>query len=135
MANTTVLHHATVLKSKSEETIKKEVARDLLEDPLTLFIPVRSFSFAKDKQQAYKIQQSRIRVVYLGKRSSNKNMPFLNEKFTWWCRINNRLSFLLHSLKKLLQFLCVLQFIITYCLLKYWRDFSKKKKMGAKASF
>ena len=26
MANTTVLHHATVLKSKSEETIKKEVA-------------------------------------------------------------------------------------------------------------
>ena len=57
MANATVLHHATVLKSKSEETIKKEVALNLLEDLLTLYIRVRSFSFANDKQQAYKIQQ------------------------------------------------------------------------------
>ena len=62
MANTTVLHHATVLKRKSEETIKKEVALNLLEDLLTLCIRVRSFSFANDKQQAYKIQQSRIRA-------------------------------------------------------------------------
>ena len=57
MANATVLHHATVLKSKSEETIKKEVALNLLEDLLTLYIRVRSFSFANDKQQAYKIQK------------------------------------------------------------------------------
>ena len=58
MANATVLHHATVLKSKSEETIKKEVALNLLEDLLTLYIRVRSLSFANDKQQAYKIQQT-----------------------------------------------------------------------------
>ena len=67
MSNATVLHHATVLKSKSEETIKKEVALNLLEDLLTLCIRVRSFSFASDKQQAYKIQQSKIRARSLRK--------------------------------------------------------------------
>ena len=35
MGNATVLHHATVLKNKSEETIKKEVALNLLQDLLT----------------------------------------------------------------------------------------------------
>ena len=38
MPNVTVLQNATVLKSKSEETIKKEDALNLLEDLLTLFI-------------------------------------------------------------------------------------------------
>ena len=40
MANATVLYYAKVLKSKSEETIKKEVALNLLEDLLTLYIYV-----------------------------------------------------------------------------------------------
>ena len=64
MANATVLHHAAVLKSKFEETIQKEVALNLLEDLLTLYICVRLFSFANDKQQAYnyKILQSRVRA-------------------------------------------------------------------------
>ena len=51
MANATILHHATILKSKSEEAIKKEVALNLLEDLLTLYIRVRSISFANDQQQ------------------------------------------------------------------------------------
>ena len=84
MGNATVLHHATVLKNKSEETIKKEVALNLLQDLLTLYIYiyifiylyiyinicvcVRSFSLANDIQQAYQIQQSRARARSLKKR-------------------------------------------------------------------
>ena len=67
MANATVLHHATVLKSNSEEIIKKEVALNLLEYLLTLYTLVRSFSFANDKQISHKIQQSRIRAGSLRK--------------------------------------------------------------------
>ena len=67
VANATVLYYAKVLKSKSEETIKKEVALNLLEDLLTLYARVRSFSFANDKTQAYKIQQSKIRARSLRK--------------------------------------------------------------------
>ena len=79
MGNATVLHHATVLKNKSEETIKKEVALNLLQDLLTLYIYiyiyiyicvcvcVRSFSLANDIQQAYQIQQSRARARSLKK--------------------------------------------------------------------
>ena len=67
MANATVLDHAKLLKSKSDEAIKKEVAVNLPEDLLTLYIRVRSFSFANDHQQAYKIQQSKIRARSLRK--------------------------------------------------------------------
>ena len=56
MANATAFHHATILKIKSEEAIKKELALNLLfEDLLTLYMRVRSFSFVNDQQQAYKI--------------------------------------------------------------------------------
>ena len=43
MVHPTVLHHATVLKRKSEESIKKEVALNLLKDLLTIFIRVTLF--------------------------------------------------------------------------------------------
>ena len=56
MANAAAFHHATILKIKSEEAIKKELALNLLfEDLLTLYMRVRSFSFVNDQQQAYKI--------------------------------------------------------------------------------
>ena len=44
-----VLYQATVLKRKSEESVKKEVALNLLD---ILYTCVKSFSFANDKQQA-----------------------------------------------------------------------------------
>ena len=43
MVHPTILHHAAVLKRKSEESIKKEVALNLLEDLLTIFIRVTLF--------------------------------------------------------------------------------------------
>ena len=56
MANTTVLPNATELKSKPEEAIKREVALNLLEYLVNIFIRGRSFSFANDQQLIYKIQ-------------------------------------------------------------------------------
>ena len=67
IVHATALHHATVWKSKSEETIKKEVPLNLLEDLLTFYVRVRSFSFANDEHQSYKFQQSRIRATSLRK--------------------------------------------------------------------
>ena len=67
MANATVSHHAAVLKIKSKKATKEEVALNLLEDLLTLYICARFFSFFSDKQQAYKNQQSRIRTWSLRK--------------------------------------------------------------------
>ena len=57
MANATILHHATILKSKSEEAIKKEVALNLLEDLLTLYIRVRSISFVNENNKQTLKQQ------------------------------------------------------------------------------
>ena len=45
MGNATILHHATVLKNKSEETIKKEVALNLLQDLLTLYIYIYIYKY------------------------------------------------------------------------------------------
>ena len=69
MANGSVLHYATVLKSKSGETIKE--ALNLVEDLVKLFICIRSFSFANDQQEAYKIQKSSLGLDHLRKHSSN----------------------------------------------------------------
>ena len=61
MKNLTVLTHAATIRNKSPDLIKKEIALNLLEDLLTLYIRVRSFSFAKDQQQAFKIRQAKLK--------------------------------------------------------------------------
>ena len=62
MTNLTVLTHAAaVIRNKSSDLIKKEIALNILEDLLKLHILVRSFSFAKDQQQAFKITQAKIK--------------------------------------------------------------------------
>ena len=62
MVHPSILDHATVLKRKFEETIKKEVALNLLEDLLTLFTHIRSFHLTIHQQQAYKIHKNRIKA-------------------------------------------------------------------------
>ena len=62
MKNATVLHHASVIKDKSEAEIKKEVFLNLLEDLLTLYLRLRSFSYANDQQQPHKIQQTKVKA-------------------------------------------------------------------------
>ena len=61
MTNLTVLTHAATIRSNSSDLIKKELALNLQEDLLTLYIRVRSFSFAKDQQQAFKIRQAKLK--------------------------------------------------------------------------
>ena len=61
MTNLTVLTHAATIRSTSSDLIKKKIAVNLLEDLLTLYIHVRSFSFAKDQQQAFKIRQVKLK--------------------------------------------------------------------------
>ena len=55
MKDTWLLVNFSRLRRNSADPIKKEVALNLLEDLLTLYIRVRAFSYAKDKQQKYKI--------------------------------------------------------------------------------
>ena len=43
------------------QLLKKEIALNLLEDLLTLYIRVRTFSFAKGQIQSDKIKQSRLK--------------------------------------------------------------------------
>ena len=61
MANGKVLTYVTNIRQSSEDPVKKEIALNLLKDLLTLYVRVRAFSFAKDQQIAYKIQQARIK--------------------------------------------------------------------------
>ena len=61
MTNLIVLTHAAAIRSKSSDLIKKEIVLNLLEDLLTLYIRARSFSFAKDQQQAFKNRQAKLK--------------------------------------------------------------------------
>ena len=51
--------HFSKLRDDSPDSIKKEIAFNLLEDLLTLYLRVRVFSFVKNKAQICKIQKSK----------------------------------------------------------------------------
>lgn len=61
----TLLQHSEILsqfskvRSKAEQKADKDVAMDLLEDIITLFIRVRAFSYAKDCQERHKIKSKK----------------------------------------------------------------------------
>ena len=59
MENCAVPESFAKVRRSSPDNIKKEVAFNLLEDLLTLYIRVRSISFVKDKVQAFKIRNSK----------------------------------------------------------------------------
>ena len=59
MENCVVLESFAKVRRSSPDNIKKEIAFNLLEDLLTLYIRVRTFSFVKDKGQAFKIRNSK----------------------------------------------------------------------------
>ena len=51
------------IRSKSIDTItKKEIALNLLEDLVRLYIRVRTFSFVKGQIQSHKIKQSKVGI-------------------------------------------------------------------------
>ena len=59
MENCMVLESFAKVRRNSPDNIKKEIALNLLEDLLTLCIPVCTFSYVKDKVQAFKIRKSK----------------------------------------------------------------------------
>ena len=59
MTNLCVLTYFSTIRDNSSHIIKKEIALNLLEDLLTLYLRVRIFSRVKDKVQAYRIQKSK----------------------------------------------------------------------------
>ena len=50
-----VLSNFSNLRSKAKEKVDKEIALNLLEQLLSLYIRVRGFSYAKDKLQQHKV--------------------------------------------------------------------------------
>ena len=77
MKNPIIHENMSKIRSKSTDTIiKKEIALDLLEDLLALYIRVKTFSLAEDQVQSHKIKQSRLKSRSL--RTSLKKMDFEN---------------------------------------------------------
>ena len=77
MKNLIIHENMSKIRSKSTDTIvKREIALNLLQDLLTLYIRVRTFSFAKGQIQSHKIKQSRLKSRLL--RISLKKMYFEN---------------------------------------------------------
>ena len=54
-----VLESFAKVSPSSPDNIKKQIASILLEDLLTLYIRARTFSYVKDKVQAFKIRNSK----------------------------------------------------------------------------
>ena len=67
MENCMVLESFAKVRQSSPNNIKKEIAFNLLEDLLTLYICVRTFSDVKDKVQAFKIRNSKTKSRSLRK--------------------------------------------------------------------
>ena len=81
MKNLFIHESMSKIRSKSTDTIiKKEIALNLLEDLLILYIRVRTFYFAKDQIRSHKIKQSRLKSRPL--RTSLKKMGFKNWRVT-----------------------------------------------------
>ena len=77
MKNPIIDENMSKIRRKSTDAIiKKEIALNLLEDLLTLYIGARTFSFAAGQIQSHKIKKSRLKSRSL--RTSLKKMDFKN---------------------------------------------------------
>ena len=63
MGNGKVVESFSKIRRSFTDSIKKKIAFNLLEDLLTLYILVRTFSYVKDKVQAFKIRYSKIKKI------------------------------------------------------------------------
>ena len=72
-----VLSNFSKMKNASSEDVKKEVAFNLMEDLLTLYIRVRSHSYAKDKQQIHKIQASKSKLDHYVQKSKRNHQLWI----------------------------------------------------------
>ena len=56
MKDSCVLSDFSIVRSLAAEKVNKEVALNLLEDLLTLYIRVRTFSFVNQKKEKFKLE-------------------------------------------------------------------------------
>ena len=91
MENCMVLGSFAKVRQSSPDNIKREIAFNLLGDLLTLYIRVRTFSYVKNKVQAFKIRNSKTKSRSL--RTGMKQSPSLK-----MCKIAMKKAFL--ELKK-----------------------------------
>jgi len=55
MTNVPLLDNYNLMRARSELFVKKEIALNLLNDMLALYLRIRSHSYAKNKQQEHKV--------------------------------------------------------------------------------
>ena len=65
MENFMVLESFAKVRQNPPDNIKKEIAFNLLVDLVTLYIRVRTFSYVKDKVQAFKIRNRKTKSISL----------------------------------------------------------------------
>ena len=73
LINTNILTNFSKITGQTDLAVKREVAMNLLEDLLLLYIRTRTFSHIKDKQQIYKIQSSKLKSKSLRTGLKNKS--------------------------------------------------------------
>ena len=73
-----ILANLSSIRRHSSQDVKKEIAVNLLEDLLTLYIRARSHSFAKNKQQLHKIRvsKSKSRSLRTGIKKQSSSLDF-----------------------------------------------------------
>ena len=73
MSNAPLVAYFNSMRAKSELPVKKELALKLLEDMLSLYLRIRSHSFAKNKQQEYKVNKDATRKKSLRTERKREN--------------------------------------------------------------
>ena len=67
MKDSSVLSNYSIVRSLAAEKVNKEVALNLLEDLLTLYIHVRTFSFVNQKKEKFKLEAKKQKMNSLRK--------------------------------------------------------------------
>ena len=62
LTNIEILANYSIVCNATAEKVEKEVSSNLLEQMLTLYVRLRSFSYAKDKVQHHKIVAKKIKT-------------------------------------------------------------------------
>ena len=73
MSNAPLVAYFNNMRAQSELPVKKEVALNLLEDMLSLYLRIRSHSFAKNKQQNFKVNKDATRAKSLRTERKREN--------------------------------------------------------------
>ena len=81
MKDISVLSNFSIVRSLAAEKVNQEVTLNLLEDLLTLYIRVRTFSFVNQKKEKFKLEAKKQEMNSLRKsrRSLLQHLKWLNK--------------------------------------------------------